>query len=97
MSISTLPYLIIALGVPAYVLPVIATVLSLRRDRTLGLVALSYLSISLCLAAVLLFNTVADVSTLIDCVHGWFLGAVGLIVWSTFFSAIAVVRALRRR
>ena len=97
MSISTLPYLIIALGVPAYVLPVIATLLSPRRDRTLGLVALSYLSISLCLAAVLLFNTVADVSTLIDCVHGWFLGAVGLIVWSTLFSAIAVARALRRR
>ena len=88
---------IIALGVPAYVLPVIAVVLSPRRDRTLGLVAVSYLSISLCLAAVLWFNTVTDESTLIDCVYGWFLGAVALIVWSTFFSAIAIVRALRRR
>lgn len=92
-------YLIIACGLPALVLPVVALVHTSSPVRALGLVAASYFFIALCLTGVLWFNTVAavvDHSTLIDTVNGWLFGAVVLMVWTTTLSAATLVR-LRRR
>ena len=55
--------------------------------RTLGLVAVSYFFLALCLTSVLWCNVVADDSTLLDTVNGWFFGAGFLMVWATLFSA----------
>lgn len=88
-------YLIIACGLPALVLPVVALVHTSSPVRALGLVAASYFFIALCLTGVLWFNTVAavvDHSTLIDTVNGWLFGAVVLMVWTTALSAATLVR-----
>ena len=80
-------------------LPVVALVHTSSPVRALGLVAASYFFIALCLTGVLWFNTVAavvDHSTLIDTVNGWLFGAVFLLAWSTFFSAVAIVRGRQR-
>ena len=89
-------YLIIALGLPVLVLPVVAAAGSPSQARVLGLVAASYFFVALCLTGVLWFNTVADVSTLIDTVNGWLFGAVFLMVWATLLSAVAIVRSRGR-
>lgn len=88
-------YLIIALGVPALVLPVIAAANPRSWSRALGLVAVSYFFIALCLTAVLWYNVVfavSDVSSLLDTVNGWFVGAAFLMAWATAFSVVALVR-----
>ena len=83
-----------ALGVPALLLPVVA-VAAQPSARTLGLVAASYYFLALCLTSVLWCNVVADDSTLLDTVNGWFFGAAFLMVWATLFSGVAVVRCVR--
>lgn len=88
--------LIIALGLPALALPVAAAVGRGSQARVLGLVAASYFFVALCLTGVLWFNTVADVSTLIDTVNGWLFGAVFLMAWATLLSAVATVRSRGR-
>ena len=93
-------YLIIALGVPALVLPVIAAANPRSWSRALGLVAVSYFFIALCLTAVLWCNVVfavSDVSSLLDTVNGWFFGATFLMAWTTAFSVVALVRARRQK
>lgn len=93
-------YLIIALGVPALVLPVIAAANPRSWSRALGLVAVSYFFIALCLTAVLWCNVVfavSDVSSLLDTVNGWFFGAAFLMAWTTAFSVVALVRARRQK
>ena len=92
-------YLIIALGVPALVLPVIAAANPRSWSRALGLVAVSYFFIALCLTVVLWCNVVfavSDVSSLLDTVNGWFFGAAFLMAWATLFSGVAVARSCRR-
>lgn len=84
-----------ALGVPVLVLPVVAVAVR-PSVRTLGLVAASYFFLALCLTSVLWCNVVADDSTLLDTVNGWFFGAAFLMVWATIFSGVAVVRYCRR-
>ena len=89
-------YLVVALGVPALVLPVIAAANPRSRSRALGLVAASYFFISLCLTLVLWFNVVyasRDVSSLLDTVNGWLFGAAFLMAWATAFSVVALVRS----
>lgn len=93
-------YLIIALGVPALVLPVIAAANPRSWSRALGLVAVSYFFIALCLTAVLWCNVVfavSDVSSLLDTVNGWFFGAAFLMAWATAFSVVALVRVRRQK
>lgn len=90
-----LPYLIIALGVPALVMPVIAAASTRSWSRVLGLLAASYFFIALCLTTVLWCNVVyavSDVSSLLDTVNGWLFGAVFLTAWATAFAAVALVR-----
>ena len=84
------------LGVPVIVLPVVAAVSPRSRERVLALVAASYFFLSLCLTSVLRYNAGADTSSLIDTVNGWLFGAVFLLVWATFFSAVAIVRSRQR-
>lgn len=84
-----------ALGVPVLVLPVVAVVVQ-PSARTLDLVAASYFFLALCLTSVLWCNVVADDSTLLDTVNGWFFGAAFLMVWATVFSGVAVMRYCRR-
>ena len=84
------------LGAPVLVLPVVAAVSPRSRERVLTLVAASYLFLSLCLVSVLRYNAGADTSSLIDTVNGWLFGAVFLLAWSTFFSAVAIVRGRQR-
>ena len=84
------------LGVPVLVLPVVAAVSPRSRERVLALVAASYFFLSLCLTSVLRYNAGADTSSLIDTVNGWLFGAVFLLAWSTFFSAVAIVRGRQR-
>ena len=84
----------LALGVPVLLLPVVAATVQ-PRVRTLGLVAVSYFFLALCLTSVLWCNVVADDSTLLDTVNGWFFGAAFLMVWATLFSGVAVVRCVR--
>lgn len=84
-----------ALGVPVLVLPVVAVTVR-PSARTLGLVAASYFFLALCLTSVLWCNVVADDSTLLDTVNGWFFGAAFLMVWATIFSGVAVTRYVRR-
>ena len=94
-----LPYLIIALGVPALVMPVLAAASPRSWSRVLGLVAVSYFFIALCLTAVLWCNVVfavSDVSSLLDTVNGWFFGAAFLMAWATLFSGVAMMRYCRR-
>lgn len=93
-------YLIIALGVPALVLPVIAAANPRSWSRAFGLVAVSYFFIALCLTAVLWCNVVfavSDVSSLLDTVNGWFFGAAFLMAWTTAFSVVALVRVRRQK
>ena len=85
-----------ALGVTVLVLPVVAAVSPRSRERVLALVAASYLFLALCLVSVLRYNAGADTSSLIDTVNGWLFGAVFLLVWATFFSAVAIVRSRQR-
>ena len=88
-------YLIIACGLPALVLPVVALVHTSSPVRALGLVAASYFFIALCLTTVLWCNVVyavSDVSSLLDTVNGWLFGAVFLMAWATAFSAVVLVR-----
>lgn len=84
-----------ALGVPVLVLPVAAATVQ-PSARTLGLVAVSYFFLALCLTSVLWSNTVVDDSSLLDTVNGWFFGAAFLMVWTTLFSVLAVARYSRR-
>ena len=93
VAISYLPF---ALGAPVLMLPVIAAVSPRSRERQLALLAASYFFLSLCLTSVLWYNASADTSSLIDTVNGWLFGAVVLLVWSTFFSAVAIVRGRQR-
>ena len=86
----------LALGLPVLVLPVVAAVRAAPQKRQLALVAASYFFLSLCLTSVLWYNASADTSSLIDTVNGWLFGAVVLLVWSTFFSAVAIVRGRQR-
>ena len=85
-----------ALGLPALVLPVVAAVRATPQRSQLALVAASYFFLSLCLTSVLWYNASADTSSLIDTVNGWLFGAVVLLAWSTFFSAVAIVRGRQR-
>ena len=85
-----------ALGLPVLVLPVVAAVRATPQRSQLALVAASYFFLSLCLTSVLWYNASADTSSLIDTVNGWLFGAVGLLAWSTFFSAVAIVRGRQR-
>ena len=84
-----------ALGVPVLVLPVVAATVQ-PSARTLGLVAVSYFFLALCLTSVLWSNTVVDDSSLLDTVNGWFFGAAFLMVWATLFSGVALARYSRR-
>ena len=84
-----------ALGVPVLVLPVAAATVQ-PSARTLGLVAVSYFFLALCLTSVLWSNTVVDDSSLLDTVNGWFFGAAFLMVWATLFSVLVVARYCRR-
>ena len=84
-----------ALGVPVLVLPLAAATVQ-PSARTLGLVAVSYFFLALCLTSVLWSNTVVDDSSLLDTVNGWFFGAAFLMVWATLFSVLAVARYSRR-
>ena len=93
VAISYLPFF---LGLPVLVLPVIAAVRATPQKSQLALVAASYFFLSLCLVSVLRYNAGADTSSLIDTVNGWLFGAVFLLVWSTFFSAVAIVRGRQR-
>ena len=71
--------LIIALGVAALVLSVIAAASPRSWPRVLGLLAASYFFIALCLTTVLWCNAAyaaGDVSSLIDTANGWLFGAV---------------------
>ena len=92
-ALGLLPF---ALGLPALVLPVVAAVRATPQRSQLALVAASYFFLSLCLTSVLWYNASADTSSLIDTVNGWLFGAVVLLVWSTFFSAVAIVRGRQR-
>ena len=90
-----LPYLIIALGVPALVMPVLAAASPRSWSRVLGLLAASYFFIALCLTTVLWCNTVfavSDVSSLLDTVNGFLFGAAFLMAWATAFAVVALVR-----
>ena len=82
------------LGVPVLVLPVVAAIIR-PGARTLGLVAVGYFFLALCLTSVLWGNTAADVSTLLDTAYGWFFGAAFLMVWATLCSGVAVARFVR--
>ena len=93
VAISYLPF---ALGLLVLVLPVVAAVRVASQKRQLALVAASYLFLALCLVSVLWYNASADTSSLIDTKVGWLFGAVFLLVWATFFSAVAIVRGHRR-
>ena len=85
----------LALGLPVLVLPVVAAVRAAPQKRQLALLTASYFFLSLCLTSVLWYNASADTSSLIDTVNGWLFGAVVLLAWSTFFSAVAIVRGRR--
>ena len=91
--LSLMPF---ALGLPVLVLPVVAAVRATPQRSQLALVAASYFFLSLCLTSVLWYNASADTSSLIDTVNGWLFGAVVLLAWSTFFSAVAIVRGRQR-
>lgn len=82
------------LGLPVLVLPVVAVAVQ-PGARTLGFVAASYFFLALCLTSVLWCNVVADDSTLLDTVNGWFFGAAFLMVWATLFSGVAAARYVR--
>ena len=92
-ALGLLPF---ALGLPVLVLPVVAAVRATPQRSQLALVAASYFFLSLCLTSVLWYNASADTSSLIDTVNGWLFGAVVLLAWSTFFSAVAIVRGRQR-
>lgn len=91
-----LSYLPVALGLPVLVLPVVAAVRPRSRERVLGLVALAYLFLGLCLTSVFWINTIADASTVLDTVNGWLFGAVFLMVWATLLAAVAIARSRGR-
>ena len=91
--LSLMPF---ALGLPVLVLPVVAAVRAAPQKRQLALLTASYFFLSLCLTSVLWYNASADTSSLIDTVNGWLFGAAVLLAWSTFFSAVAIVRGRQR-
>ena len=86
----------LALGLPVLVLPVVAAVRATPQRSQLALLTASYFFLSLCLTSVLWYNASADTSSLIDTVNGWLFGAAVLLTWSTFFSAVAIVRGRQR-
>lgn len=89
-------YLPLVLGMPVLVLPVVAAANPRSREHVLGLVALSYLFLALCLTAVLWYNNVDDAQSVLDTAPGWLFGAVILLVWATAAAAVAIVRCRRR-